>query len=80
MKTPRDVSGKDVIKALKVFGYEVVRQNGSHIMVTTHQHGEHHLAIPNHNPVKVGTLNGIISNVAAHFKLTKDEVMQKLFG
>jgi predicted RNA binding protein YcfA (HicA-like mRNA interferase family) len=80
MKTPRDISGKEVIKALKVFGYEVVRQNGSHIMVTTHQNGEHHLAIPNHNPVKVGTLNGIVANVAAHFKLTKDEVMQKLFG
>jgi predicted RNA binding protein YcfA (HicA-like mRNA interferase family) len=80
MKTPRDVSGKDVIKALKIFGYEVVRQNGSHILVTTHQNGEHHVAIPNHNPVKVGTLNGIVTNVAVHFKLTKDEVMQKLFG
>jgi predicted RNA binding protein YcfA (HicA-like mRNA interferase family) len=80
MKTPRDISGKEVIKALKVFGYEVVRQNGSHIMVTTHQNGEHHLAIPNHNPVKVGTLNGIVANTAAHFKLTKEEVMQKLFG
>jgi hypothetical protein len=49
-------------------------------MVTTHQNGEHHLAIPNHNPVKVGTLNGIVANTAAHFKLTKEEVMQKLFG
>ena len=59
MKTPRDISGKELIKSLKVLGYEVVRQNGSHIMITTLQQGEHHLAIPNHNPLKVGTLNGI---------------------
>ena len=80
MKTPRDISGKDLIKTLKVFGYEVVRQNGSHIMITTLQQGEHHLAIPNHNPLKVGTLNGIFSNVANHFQLTKEQVIHKLFG
>ncbi len=79
MKTPRDISGKEIIKALKAFGYETVRQKGSHIMITSNLNGEHHLAIPNHNPIKVGTLNGILSNVAEHFKLTKDEVMYKLF-
>lgn len=66
MKTPRDISGKKIIKALKTFGYEFVRQNGSHIMVTTLQNGEHHLAIPNHSPLKTGTLNGIVSQVAQH--------------
>ena len=80
MKTPQDVSGKELIKTLKVFGYEVVRQNGSHIMITTLQKGEHHLAIPNHNPLKVGTLNGIFSNVAIHFQLTKEQVIRRLFG
>ena len=80
MKTPQDVSGKELIKTLKVFGYEVVRQNGSHIMITTLQQGEHHLAIPNHNPLKVGTLNGIFSNVAIHFQLTKEQVIRRLFG
>ncbi len=34
MKIPRDISNKDIIKALKVFEYNVVRQNGSHIMIT----------------------------------------------
>jgi predicted RNA binding protein YcfA (HicA-like mRNA interferase family) len=42
MKTPRDISGKAIIKALKVFYYEVVRQTGSHIMVTSYMKGEHH--------------------------------------
>ena len=80
MKTPRDISGKDIIKALRVFGYEVVRQNGSHIMITTLQNGEHHLVIPNHNPIKIGTLNGIISQLSQHFGMSKDQVLQKLFG
>ena len=80
MKTPRDISGKELIKSLKVFGYEVVRQNGSHIMITTLQQGEHHLAIPNHNQLKVGTLNGILLNVASHFHLTKEQVIFRLFG
>jgi len=78
MRTPRDISGKELIKALKVFGYESVRQNGSHIMVTSYQKGEHHLAIPNHNSLKIGTLNSIISSVALHFELTKEQVLKKI--
>jgi predicted RNA binding protein YcfA (HicA-like mRNA interferase family) len=80
MKTPRDISGKEIIRALSVYGYQPTRQNGSHIRVTTIQNGEHHLAIPNHNPIKTGTLNSILSQVAAHFDITKQEVLQKLFG
>jgi predicted RNA binding protein YcfA (HicA-like mRNA interferase family) len=79
MKIPRNISGKEIIKALKVFGYEVIRQNGSHIMVTSKRNGEHHLVIPNHNPIKVGTLNGIISLVAQHFQIKKEEVLTQLF-
>jgi predicted RNA binding protein YcfA (HicA-like mRNA interferase family) len=80
MKTPRDISGKELIKYLKLFGYTPVRQNGSHIMVTTYNNGEHHLAIPNHDPIKIGTLNAILSQVALHLNLTKDQVLQQLFG
>jgi predicted RNA binding protein YcfA (HicA-like mRNA interferase family) len=52
MKVPRNLSGKDIAKALSIYGYQFVRQKGSHIMITTHQNGEHHLAIPNHDPVE----------------------------
>ncbi len=79
MKTPRDISGKELVKALRIFGYEFIRQNGSHITITTLKNGEHHLAIPNHNPIKTGTFNGIISQVSQHFGLTKNEVLNKLF-
>ncbi len=79
MKIPRDISGHSLIKHLSVYGYKIVTQKGSHIKITTQEKGEHHLAIPNHNPLKIGTLNAILRQVAAHFEKTKDEVLTDLF-
>jgi predicted RNA binding protein YcfA (HicA-like mRNA interferase family) len=42
MKLPRDVDGQQLVKALRVLGYEVTRQRGSHIRITTTVDGEHH--------------------------------------
>jgi predicted RNA binding protein YcfA (HicA-like mRNA interferase family) len=78
MKLPRDVSGPALIKALRSLGYVVDRQKGSHIRVTTHQNGEHHEAIPNHDPIRIGTLHGILKSVAAHHQLTVDQVLGQL--
>jgi predicted RNA binding protein YcfA (HicA-like mRNA interferase family) len=80
MKVPRDLSGRDLIKLLSFYGYKVVTQKGSHIKITTQEKGEHHLAIPNHNPLKTGTLNAIIRQVAGHFEKTKDEILADLFS
>lgn len=79
MKLPRDISAVDLIKALKVFGYTVTRQAGSHIRVTTTQNGEHHVTIPNHDPIKIGTLSSILNDVAIHFNISKEEVIKQLF-
>ena len=79
MKIPRDISGKQIIKALQIYGYQPTRQNGSHIRITTNLNDQHHLAIPNHNPVKTGTLNSILLQVVFHFKISKDQVLQELF-
>ena len=80
MKLPRDLSGEDLVKALAIFGYTVDRQTGSHIRLTTQlQQGEHHITIPAHDPLKVGTLNAILRDVAEHFGLTRDELLGKLF-
>ena len=78
MKLPRDVSGPQVVKALRVLGYEVTRQKGSHIRVTTQTDGENHEVIPHHKPIKTGTLAGIIKRVAAHHRLSVDELLSKL--
>ena len=45
MKLPRNVSAQDLIKGSKKLGYEVTRQTGSHIRLTTHQNGQHHITI-----------------------------------
>ena len=80
MKLPRDLSGQDLGKSLKKLGYEVSHQTGSHIRLTTQQKGEHHITIPAHNPLKVGTLNTILRNIGNHFELNRDELLNQLFG
>ena len=79
MKTPRDITANDLLKALKSFGYEIIRQKGSHIRIKTELNGEHSETIPNHKPIKIGTLNGILNSIAEHFDMTKDELIEKLF-
>lgn len=80
MRSPRDLSGKDLIKLLKFYEYQVVSQKGSHIKITTQKKGEHHLAIPNHDPIKIGTLNGILRQVAEHLGKNTDDVFNELFS
>lgn len=79
MKTPRSLSATELIKLLKIYDYQIVSQRGSHIKITTHKNGEHHLAIPNHDPIKIGTLNAILRQVAEHLGKDKDEVVKDLF-
>ncbi len=78
MKKPRDLSGPELAKALRIFGYVVTRQNGSHLRVTTQIGGEHHEVIPNHSPIKIGTLKSMLRNVAAHHRITVAELLEKL--
>ncbi len=78
MKLPRDVSGAELVKALRVFGYEVTRQKGSHIRVTTLRDGEHHEVVPNHSPIKPGTLSGILKSISAHHAMSLDALLETL--
>jgi len=78
VKTPRDLSGAELAKALRVHGYVVTRQSGSHLRVTTQTGGEHHEVIPNHSPVKIGTLKGILRNIAAHHQINIQKLMELL--
>jgi predicted RNA binding protein YcfA (HicA-like mRNA interferase family) len=79
MKIPRSLTGLELIKLLKPFVYEVVRQTGSHIRIQTMQNGQHYKTIPRHDPIKIGTLNNILKNIAEHFDLTKEELASELF-
>ena len=80
MRLPRDLSGSDLAQALQKLGYTITRQTGSHLRLTTQDHGQHHLTIPQHTPLRIGTLSAIISDVATHFKTSREEIFQRLFG
>ncbi len=80
MRIPRDVGGEELARLLKRHGYEVTRQVGSHVRLTTQQGGEHHVTIPQHKSLRIGTLNSILKDVAEHLKLSRDELAESLFG
>jgi predicted RNA binding protein YcfA (HicA-like mRNA interferase family) len=79
MKLPRDLSGDDLAKTLGRLGYLITRQTGGHLRLTTTQEGEHHITIPRHDSLRVGTLSSILRDVAEHLGLTKDELTDQLF-
>ena len=80
MKLPRDLDGVELAQALGKLGYIKSRQTGSHIRLTTNENGEHHVTIPCHSPLKMGTLNAILRDVAEHFGWSRDEVLARTFG
>lgn len=80
MKLPRNLSASELIRGLSKYQYSIERQKGSHIRLTTTLNGQHHITIPNHDPLKIGTLSSILNDIANHFGKTKDQVIQELFS
>lgn len=79
MKLPRDVSGRDVVKALnRDWGYRQVHQVGSHIILQTDAPRSHRLSVPDHSPLRLGTFNAILRAVAQAKQVTKDDVLRSL--
>jgi predicted RNA binding protein YcfA (HicA-like mRNA interferase family) len=79
MRLPRDLSGSDLAQVLRKLGYSITRQTGSHLRLTTHEHGEHHLTIPLHASLRIGTLSAILADVAAHFEISREQLFDRLF-
>jgi hypothetical protein len=48
------------------------------MILTTQQSGEHHVTIPYHRPIKVGTLQDILEAVAAHRRMTVQNLIHAL--
>ena len=80
MKLPRDLSGRDLVQVLGSLGNTITRQSGSHLRLTTDEPGEHHITIPNHDPLRIGTLAAILNDVASHHRFSREELLTKLFG
>jgi predicted RNA binding protein YcfA (HicA-like mRNA interferase family) len=80
MKMPRSISADQLIRKLRPLGYEVTRQTGSHIRLTTESNGRHSITIPNHDPLRIGTFASILGDIAQHFNKSKQELIDELFG
>jgi predicted RNA binding protein YcfA (HicA-like mRNA interferase family) len=79
MRVPRDLSGAELIRQLEKLGYVATRQSGSHIRLTMRENGDHHVTVPNHDPLRVGTLSAILAAVAAHHGIDRDQLLKRLF-
>ena len=81
MRLPRDLSGTELASLLRRYGYETTRQTGSHVRLTSStKGGEHHVTVPAHKSLRVGTLSDILADVAAYAEMPKDELAESLFG
>lgn len=79
MKIPRDLNAARLIKQLTKIGYVETRQTGSHIRLTRKSiESEHHITIPNHDPIKLGTLNKILNDISQDLKIHKNDLLKKL--
>lgn len=79
MKLPRDATGADLAKRLERLGYRTTRQTGSHLRLACDTPSPHHVTVPKHDPLRVGTFAAILAEVAAQHKLTRDELLAILW-
>ncbi|MGH9805028.1 MAG: type II toxin-antitoxin system HicA family toxin [Candidatus Acidiferrales bacterium] len=81
MRLPRDLSGEKLASLLGRHGYQTTRQTGSHLrLMSTLKGGEHHVTIPAHKALRVGTLGAILADVASYLQIDRDELVRDLFG
>ncbi len=80
MRLPRDLTGAQLIRALGKLGYSVSRQTGSHVRLTIYTPAQHHITVPNHDPLRIGTLAAILAAVGEAQGLDRDELLRKLFA
>jgi predicted RNA binding protein YcfA (HicA-like mRNA interferase family) len=79
-KIPRDVSGRELTRLLDRYGYKIVRETGSHIrLVSIYRKTEHKITIPDHQSIKIGTLNSILYDISEYLKISKQEITKELF-
>jgi predicted RNA binding protein YcfA (HicA-like mRNA interferase family) len=78
MKAPHGVPADRLIRALERLGYEVIRQRGSHVRLRNEGPPVRTITVPLHNPLKTGTLHGILSEVAQMRSITVESIIEVL--
>jgi predicted RNA binding protein YcfA (HicA-like mRNA interferase family) len=80
MKLPRDMGGDELAALLDRYGYKITRQTGSHMRLTSNSKGfEHHITIPRHKPLRVGTLSSIVNEIADYLEIERQKLVEELF-
>ena len=80
MKLPRDLDGKKLAALLRPYGYQITRQTGSHMRLTSaHKGREHHVTVPAHKELRVGTLHSILRDVATYLEKDLAALLHELF-
>ena len=82
MRMPRNLSGMELAVLLRRrYGYNITRQRGSHLRLTSSYMGHaHSVSVPRHNPLRVGTLDDVLGDVAEYLGIEQNELMRELFG
>jgi len=75
-RIPRDISGRELAGLLNKYGYIIVLQTSS----SRFKHKEHKITIPDHQVIKIGTLNNILNEVAEYLKKSKQDLIKDLFN
>ena len=79
MKLPRDLSGIRLARHFcRLWGYTLVHQVGSHIVLQTEMPSHHRIVIPAHASLRVGTLNGILQSVSVHKGILREDLLKGL--
>jgi predicted RNA binding protein YcfA (HicA-like mRNA interferase family) len=79
MKIPRDLSGHDLVQALcPNWGYRIIHQEGSHLVLETQEPSHQRLAVPAHKYLRIGTLNAILRAVAKHKGVERQAILESL--
>jgi predicted RNA binding protein YcfA (HicA-like mRNA interferase family) len=79
LKLPRDLSGRQLVAALiRYWDYRQVNQVGSHIVLQTEKPFSHRISVPDHDELRVGTLNAILRSVANAKGISREDIIAKL--
>jgi hypothetical protein len=79
MKIPRNLKGEYLAEILcRKWNYQIVHQQGSHIILETESPRHQRISIPNHSPLRVGTLNSILRSVSSPKGITKQDILNQL--
>ena len=79
MKLPRELHGRDLARVLCArWDYRQVNQAGSHIILQTETPRHHRLSVPDHKPLRIGTLAAILRQVAAAKGVMRGDILATL--